>query len=85
MNALEAEDEIGRSEVLAAQRSRTMLRDVDFEPFGGDEGFPQWGLGPEVVEPVGVEVERQVGSERAQQALRERASKPIAGTDQVEL
>jgi hypothetical protein len=31
-----------------------------------------------------VELERQVGPERAQQALRERAPKPIAGTDQVD-
>ena len=84
VDALEAEYEVGHSEVLAAQRPRTMLRDVDFEPLGGDEGFPKRGLGPEVVKPVRVELDRQVGRERTKQALRERAPKPIAGTDQVE-
>ena len=84
VDALEAEYEVGHSEVLASQRPRTMLRDVDFEPLGGDEGFPERGLGPEVVKPVGVELDRQVGRERTKQALRERAPKPIAGTDQVE-
>ena len=83
VDALEAEHEIGRSEALPLQRPRTVLRDVDFEPLGGDEGFPKRWLGPEVVKPVGMELDRQVGRERAKQALCERAPKAVAGTDQV--
>jgi hypothetical protein len=59
------------------------LRDVDLEPLGGDESFTKWGLGPEVVQPVRVELEGQAGRERAKQALCQRAAKAIAGADQV--
>jgi hypothetical protein len=84
VDALEPEHEVGSRQILALQRPRAVPGDVHLQPFGGDERLSERADRSEVVEPVGVKVERQAASERANQALRQRASKAVSGADQVE-
>jgi hypothetical protein len=84
VNPLEAEDEVGSGQVLAAEGLRPVSGDVDLQPFGGDERLSQRADGAEVVQPVGVQLEWDPAAERANQALGERASEAVARADQVE-
>jgi hypothetical protein len=84
VNPLEAEDEVGSGQVLAAEGLRPVSGDVDLQPFGGDERLSQRADGAEVVQPVGVQLEWEPAAERANQALGERASEAVARADQVE-
>jgi hypothetical protein len=83
MDPLEAEHEVGLGEVLPRQRPRTVCRDVDLKPLGGEERLPQRRDRPQVIQTVRPDLEGDVVRKRADQARREGAAKAIARTDQI--